>query len=871
MIIDLKQLKPYLKAKSNLVPLHTWNKRIKGKERGKTPIHNEWTSKLYTSDYINKVINNGHNVGYRVGEHDLIVDLDPRNYDGVDIEEKIADLFDCFDFEEIYKTYPVVKTGGGGYHIYCKLPKSIDYSLLRETVEDWPGVEFKHKGKQVVAAGSKHPNGKKYFWIGSHNFSNNKIPFVPPSLIKLIKRPKKIERDYISGEASINGAQLNDLFLDKLDIENYGTNDSWFPILCAAHHVTGGEGVDEFVDWSTADLEYDTDENSIRSRWESLNDDKDNPSTVGTLIRELEINGFESNNARAVLTFSGKDFLDDTDDIDSEEAEMIRDAKIAADDIDVGEMLEIPKEQAGIKGEAIKAAKTLNKGASFEDKMKCIRLIKASHIEESLIAQEILVDGKTMKQSMISKLLKSLDSKIEDSIVETLSTVTLKSTFKKGKHIILEPNGQLWVFRKTHWYPMSDEYLEGILYRVIDTLKTKIEIKGVEIAIAQHARKAIRARRSVLTSKIHRTEDILPVVNCNNVEIWINKDTGKAEQRKHSYKSYQTKKLNVDYDPSAECPLFMQTLKEIFADHNDCDDLVRHMGEILGYAIQPYKPDANWWLFRGDGGDGKSTILKILERILGDSQLMTTVKILSVGSASANAHAINSLVGKLAVVIEELPTGYTINDAGVKLLSENKTMEANPKSKGHYMFEYVGSLFMCSNYYPTIKGTKPGDLRRYNIIPFNQQFTQKGVDDLDRAFNIVNDKREMAGVLNFLLESYQAYRERGKFDIPVSCADAKDLWLSESNNVARFIKDSIVKSDDADKVMCKATELYDAYNAWCSLNGLKFTKGRNRFYTDIGDLGFDVRVSGGGAKKIFGGELIISIDDFDELEDDEDL
>ena len=93
MIVDLKEVQKYLDAKSELLPLHTWNKKIKGEDRGKTPIHNEWTSKKYTADYIKNKIKDGFNVGYRIGEFDLVIDLDPRNYDGVNIEEKIADLF----------------------------------------------------------------------------------------------------------------------------------------------------------------------------------------------------------------------------------------------------------------------------------------------------------------------------------------------------------------------------------------------------------------------------------------------------------------------------------------------------------------------------------------------------------------------------------------------------------------------------------------------------------------------------------------------------------------------------------------------------------------------------------------------------------
>ena len=37
--------------------------------------------------------------------------------------------------------------------------------LIRETLEDYKGVEFKTgAGRQVVAAGSRHPNGKYYKW-----------------------------------------------------------------------------------------------------------------------------------------------------------------------------------------------------------------------------------------------------------------------------------------------------------------------------------------------------------------------------------------------------------------------------------------------------------------------------------------------------------------------------------------------------------------------------------------------------------------------------------------------------------------------------------------------------------------------------------
>ena len=94
---------------------------IKGESRGKTPLHNEWDSKDYRQsvEEYDKWLAKGYNIGYRIKETELIVDLDPRNYEeGVDSETIVAEFFDFFSFDDLIEDLPVVRTGGGGYHIY---------------------------------------------------------------------------------------------------------------------------------------------------------------------------------------------------------------------------------------------------------------------------------------------------------------------------------------------------------------------------------------------------------------------------------------------------------------------------------------------------------------------------------------------------------------------------------------------------------------------------------------------------------------------------------------------------------------------------------------------------------------------------------
>jgi len=867
MIIDSVQIKPYLKAGSDLLPLHTWNKKIKGKERGKSPIHNEWTSKEYTHDQIKSRSKAGHNIGYRIGEFDLVIDLDPRNYKDVDIIEKICNLFDVFDFEEITEQYPTVSTGrgDGGYHIYTRLPNDADYTLLKEHLDDYPGVEFKHKGKQVVAAGSKHPEGGFYTWVDVKSIHLKTTPKTPQSILNIIKR-KKVKHNYTPGAGSLNGDQLRDLFLDKLDVNDFDDNDSWFPILCAAHHVTGGEGVDEFIDWCLDDFDYDQDEHTIRNRWESLNNEKEVAFTVGTLIRELEKLGEDTSGAKAILDFSQSGALDfNDDDHQDEEEKDIIDSVIDSDyEIDLEDVYQVDKkDHAGEPGAALEFARKLNGASDDEEIEKAVRLMKVAGEVEAARTMALIVSTTKIPKSVLKDIMKRSDEQITQDLSRLLTESTLTNIFNHGKHIMTLPSGSVYYYAKTHWKKISEDYLGKILMINLDKMKKKIKITVSETALVMQSLKNLRWCSAHNTDKLHRTGTPKAIINCQNGELWIN-DDGSHQLRAHNYKSAQLQVLGVDYNPEAECPLFMETINDIFFNYKDTDDLVDHMAEIMGYMIQPNKNMANWWLFKGPGGDGKSTLIHILGGILGDSQLKTTKKILSaLTDDNGNDHAIDQLVGKLNVAIEELPAKYLVKDASLKLLSESTRMTANPKHEKSFPFTYCAGLIMCSNRFPSSSDLSYGMRRRANIIPFNRRFTDNGGDDIDRVKKILTNKKEMAGILNWMLAGLQRLRSRGNFNMPLSCQLITDEWIGVSNPVSRFVQESIQKVDMKHGVLL--SDLHREYHLWCNANDLK-PKAKMTVVQDLEDLGFLYGPGGGNTRRIYGAELIDNgCDDFDDI------
>lgn len=215
------------------------------------------------------------NVGVRLAPDDLIVDLDPRNFVESDdpVKRLQADLGVSFD------NFPTVETGSGGRHFYMKLPPG---TLVRDTLEAYPGVEFKAHGRQVVAPGSVHPDTGRAYRLLSGDFAD--VPQAPDALINLVQRPPAPVADG-GGDYSPEWLATALEYLDPTDFREHGR---WLELMMACHHATAGNAREEFLEWSASDPEFADRREEVGRRWDSLHADQGGRRiTVRTLFREL--------------------------------------------------------------------------------------------------------------------------------------------------------------------------------------------------------------------------------------------------------------------------------------------------------------------------------------------------------------------------------------------------------------------------------------------------------------------------------------------------------------------------------------------------------------------------------------------------------
>lgn len=114
---------------------------------------------------------------------DFVIDIDPRNFP--DDRNPWKEFKKDYGLENIDRDTFVVKTGGGGYHIYLTKPGNIN---LRKGMREYPGIDFRagavNKALYMIGPGSSHETGNKYKVMRGR--FNNRKP-APKKLLNLLE------------------------------------------------------------------------------------------------------------------------------------------------------------------------------------------------------------------------------------------------------------------------------------------------------------------------------------------------------------------------------------------------------------------------------------------------------------------------------------------------------------------------------------------------------------------------------------------------------------------------------------------------------------------------------------------------------------
>ncbi len=240
--------------------------------------------------------------------------------------------------------------------------------------------------------------------------------------------------------------------------------------------------------------------------------------------------------------------------------------------------------------------------------------------------------------------------------------------------------------------------------------------------------------------------------------------------------------LPYNYDPSAECPIFLSWLDEVMLGDKELSAILQ---EFMGYIIRggDYKYHKALWL-GGAGRNGKSTFVDLAKALIGAGNF----SVLSIKGLMTDKFAGADLDGKIANFSEETSPQELADSGPFKNLTGDGDIFAQKKYGDPYSFRNRAKLIMTYNQIPDLKDLSPGMLSRPLIIPF-EKFIEDGAQDRNIKKKLFS---ELPGIFNFALDGWRRLESQEGFTVSKKSNLAMQKIKEESCSVYQWIENFFV-------------------------------------------------------------------------------
>jgi P4 family phage/plasmid primase-like protien len=307
--------------------------------------------------------------------------------------------------------------------------------------------------------------------------------------------------------------------------------------------------------------------------------------------------------------------------------------------------------------------------------------------------------------------------------------------------------------------------------------------------------------------------------------MWLNLKNGMLNLKTldlgpHDPKFNSRVQLSVSYQKDATCPLWIDTVGQIFLDNFDKVDVLQ---EFFGYCLYPkiLRPCAVFQI--GQGRNGKGVIEKILCALLGRenvSHISLARMEESFGPVEIQGKLLNSC-GET----EARPLDVT----NFKKIVAGDEIQAQRKYLPDVTFVPFAKHLVSMNAFPGVKEKTDAFFRRIIVLEYKQKFEGEA-DDKRLADKLLV---ELDGIFKWALEGLKRVLEKEEISTPACVSLAKERFRERVNPVLAFVKEVCVladASDDAVRVL--PAELYREYQAWIEDAKLR-PLGKNNFYEQV--------------------------------------
>ncbi|MFO7886816.1 MAG: phage/plasmid primase, P4 family [Eubacteriales bacterium] len=283
-------------------------------------------------------------------------------------------------------------------------------------------------------------------------------------------------------------------------------------------------------------------------------------------------------------------------------------------------------------------------------------------------------------------------------------------------------------------------------------------------------------------------------------------------------------KIEIEYDPSVDCPKIKHFFQDILGDDKDFPV----MQEIFGYLLLRDYRFEKCFMFLGEGRNGKSKAAELMKIFIGAKN--TTSLQPSIFEDPGNSMT-SKLYGKLANISIDINSSQLKNTSMLKALSGRDLITADRKYKNPIEFVNYAKLIFGANELPITRDTKNAFWERWILLEFPYTFVSKEVyaaaNKKEKKFlkiknpdilEEITTEKEMQGLLNWALEGLHRLIENKNFSYKYTPKEVMSLWIRKSDSLNAFILDQCKIEYDR---KIKKDDFYREYVRYCKKSKVK--------------------------------------------------
>ena len=418
-----------------------------------------------------------------------------------------------------------------------------------------------------------------------------------------------------------------------------------------------------------------------------------------------------------------------------------------------------------------------------------------------------------VKQAGIKEVSKSKSSKAGDSVGtgEKVEPVEIAEGFMEKEHY-------WFTHEELHQYNIHT----GLYQPCVPILRRDSRSLMANKARTQNVNEV----QNHITDMAHRSEEADSGAVFKNGQLSF--DT--MNMADHSPDRHYLTGYPVNYNPSADVDErpFVKYLNELVMDMDAVVTLLEMIGSCFDDDVHDLQTA---FMLTGNGSNGKSTLLEIIEALVGVENICRT----PFPEYGKHPFAKGNLVGKSVALDDDIDLHIPLSSA-IKPLITQKYQQCEQKYKQPFDFKMTATFIGAINGQPHTLDTTNAFWRRWCILDFPNVFTKdagkkRKLMDTFTAPDMLDDIASMS------LRAYAKARRCGAFHVPAHSTLLVESFKENTNHVITYATECLTPNPEG---YVLRSAVWTDYQEWTKKNGLKAYSPK-RFWGAIENEGYGIR------------------------------